>query len=185
MGSIETAPPVLLLAGITVNSNADLHVVTDALVKKWGNIRAATDCYRFDPFTSYYRKEMGRDLTKQIIVFSESMMPEQLPDRKTETNDLEHLWTKDGKRSVNIDPGYLTPLALVLATTKPAGHRVYLRDGIYAETTLRYVFGSYSKWEWTYPDYAQPSVTEFLNSLRPQTLALAAQKNAPLSKDIV
>ena len=42
------------------------------------------------------------------------------------------------KRPVNIDPGYINESRLILASTKDFSHRIYLRDGIYAEVTLNY-----------------------------------------------
>ena len=37
------------------------------------------------------------------------------------------------QRRVNLDAGYLCLAKLVLASTKDHAHRIYLRDGIYAE----------------------------------------------------
>jgi hypothetical protein len=54
----------------------------------------------------------------------------------------------------------------VLATTKDQAHRVYLRDGIYAEATLRFHAGAYEPWPWTYADYRQPAVRTFLKEAR-------------------
>ena len=39
-------------------------------------------------------------------------------------------------RAVNVDPGYVDGARLVLASTKDHAHRIWLRDGIYAEVTL-------------------------------------------------
>ena len=44
----------------------------------------------------------------------------------------------DGKRCINLDPGYLTLAKIVLASTKDYSHRIYLKDGIHAEVTLIY-----------------------------------------------
>ncbi len=49
-------------------------------------------------------------------------------------------------RPVNIDPGYLNLGKFLLATTKDQAHRVYLRDGVYAEVTLRYQAGAFEPW---------------------------------------
>ena len=47
-------------------------------------------------------------------------------------------FSADGKRNVNIDPGYLTLANVILATTKGYSHRIYLGKGIYGEVTLLY-----------------------------------------------
>jgi hypothetical protein len=69
-------------------------------------------------------------------------------------------------RPLNIDPGYLTEAKLVLATTKDRDHRLYLRDGIFAEVTLYYHRGLWQKSRWTYPDYQRGDVHVFLNQCR-------------------
>jgi hypothetical protein len=67
---------------------------------------------------------------------------------------------------VNLDPGLLTLGKFMLATTKDQGHRIYLRDGIFAEVTLRYQAGAFEPWPWTYADYRRPEVHAFLQSAR-------------------
>jgi hypothetical protein len=69
-------------------------------------------------------------------------------------------------RVVNIDPGYLTLSKVVLATTKDYSHRLYLRDGIYAEVTLHYESGVWRPWPWTYRDYASGQYSEFFERVR-------------------
>jgi hypothetical protein len=41
-----------------------------------------------------------------------------------------------------------------------------LRDGIFAEVTLRYHAGAFEPWPWTYADYRLPFVHEFLHQAR-------------------
>ena len=53
------------------------------------------------------------------------------------------------KRSINLDPGYITLGKLVLASTKDHAHRIYLGQGIYAEVTLEYREGGWRSRDWT------------------------------------
>jgi len=92
--------------------------------------------------------------------------PESLPDVKHFTNHLEIELSRVGKRRVNLDPGLLSAERLVLATGKNYTHRIYLRDGIYADLTLLYEKGAYRTLPWTYPDYQDPSLLHFLGALR-------------------
>ncbi|HIC91403.1 MAG TPA: DUF4416 family protein, partial [Syntrophaceae bacterium] len=85
---------------------------------------------------------------------------------KLYTNSIEKHFCIDHKRRVNIDPGYITPERLVLATGKNYSHRIYLRDGIYADLTLIFKKGSFRPLEWTYPDYATSQVIELMNAIR-------------------
>jgi len=70
------------------------------------------------------------------------------------------------KRWVNIDPGYMSMTKLVLASTKNREHRLYLRDGIYAEVTLAFRDQAWKTMPWTYADYQRPDVLEFLTQAR-------------------
>jgi hypothetical protein len=92
--------------------------------------------------------------------------PAALAEVKLATNDLEARWTKGGERRVNLDPGTLSLVQLVLASGKPAAHRVYLGRGIYAEVEYTYERGSFRPLPWTYPDYAEPATLGFFNRQR-------------------
>ena len=167
------APPALLVLAVTTAPSVSENAVTDALVAEWGAVAHGSDAYDFDTFTDYYAPEMGRGLCKRLVVFQKSVHPDQIASVKMTANRLERLWCDvAGRRQVNLDPGYLTPGALVLASTKPASHRIYLRDGIHAEVTLRYERGTYEPLAWTYPDFRQPMIRDFLSRLRPAALAL-------------
>ena len=72
----------------------------------------------------------------------------------------------EGRRRVNIDPGYLAKAHLILATGKGYTHRPYLRDGIYADLTLMYRDKTFHPLPWTYPDYAGGEVIGMLTRIR-------------------
>ncbi len=44
---------------------------------------------------------------------------------KIETNNIEDSYAKDKNRIVNIDPGYITPANVILASTKDFSHRIF------------------------------------------------------------
>ena len=178
MGTVRTQPPVLLIVATTAAPEVTSEAVAAAVEQALGPIAEASEEFDFSAFTSFYEREMGRGLRKWLWVFREPIARETLPDTKLATNEIERTWCREGRRRANIDPGYLTPLALVLATTKPAHHRIYLRDGIHAESTLRYMHGAYYPWDWTYPDYRQPLVAAFLARWRPAAIALATRHTA-------
>jgi hypothetical protein len=96
--------------------------------------------------------------------------PAGLADWKTITNDWEREaaaeFPGERVRPLNLDPGYITQAKLVLATVKDRDHRVYLRDGIFAEVTLNFVGGRWVEHRWTYPDYRTADVAEFATRCR-------------------
>ena len=123
---------------------------------------------RWLPFehTDYYTSEMGSPLFRRLMAFRELIHQDALPDIKLFTNDLEGQFSTHGKRLVNIDPGYLLAERFVLVTGKNYTHRIYLREGIYADLTLIYQKGRFRPLDWTYPDYAGETISRFLESVR-------------------
>ncbi len=117
-------------------------------------------------YTAYYEREMGRDLHRQVCSFLRLVPVESLPDIKLFSNQLEIQLSQNGKRRINIDPGLLTEERAVLATGKNYTHRIYLRNGIYADLTLIYHKGAYEKLPWTYPDYQEATLLHYFGALR-------------------
>ena len=116
--------------------------------------------------TRYYEKEMGWPLHRRFLSFEGLIRPESLVDLKLETNELEKRYVQEGKRRVNIDPGYIALERLVLATGKNYTHRIYLSKGIYADLTLVFHQGSFQTLTWTYRDYADPVIIGYFNDIR-------------------
>jgi hypothetical protein len=56
----------------------------------------------------------------------------------------------------------------VLATGKNYSHRIYIGEGIYAELTLVFERGAFRPLPWTYPDYADRPLRDFLQRVRGQ-----------------
>jgi hypothetical protein len=120
--------------------------------------------------TDYYAPEMGAPLFRRLIAFSELIRQDGLDDIKLFTNELESQFSRQGRRVVNIDPGYLLAERFVLATGKNYTHRIYLRKGVYADLTLIYRKGRFRPLDWTYPDYAGDTIINFLISVRKRYL---------------
>jgi hypothetical protein len=117
-------------------------------------------------YTDYYREEMGASLVRRFASFEGLVSPEVLPDVKTFANDVEDHFSSQGKRRINIDPGYLSEYHLILATGKGYAHRPYLRSGVHADLTLIYRDGAFHSLDWTYPDYASDEVKAVLMKIR-------------------
>lgn len=103
------------------------------------------------PPTSPLREGVAKNLDKTYP----SVIGEKMP-----------LPCKTIRRPINIDPGYINESRLVLASTKDFSHRIYLRDGIYAEVTLNYRRGRYESFPWTFPDYKSSDYQNFFLKVR-------------------
>ena len=157
--------PGKLICGITFAASVDIDAVDAKLESRFGPIDSLSG--KFDlSYTDYYEKEMGSELIKRFLSFENLIVPDQLAKIKNEAISIEAEFTTDGKRTVNLDPGYLEESKLVLASTKNFAHRIYLGDNIWGEVTLRYENGGFVTHPWTYPDYAMPLAFEFFQKIR-------------------
>ncbi|MEJ2744363.1 MAG: DUF4416 family protein [bacterium] len=156
---------VVLVAGLLAPSAAAMEGLIRELEKLWGPVGHKSDLLDFD-FTDYYAREIGPDLKRQFIAFGTPVRPETLRESKIASNDLEARLSVEGRRRVNVDPGYLDLSKLVVASTKDATYRVYLGEGVYAQSMLWYEKGSYRPWPWTYADYRTEVAISFFNKVR-------------------
>jgi hypothetical protein len=137
----------------------------EQLTPQLGELEMASLWLPFDN-TVYYESEMGRPLFRRFLVFRELIGQADLSRIKQMTNAIEQQTALNGKRRVNIDPGYLLQERFVLATGKNFTHRIYIGHGIYADLTLIYQKGAFQVLPWTYPDYATPAALQFLEEVR-------------------
>jgi hypothetical protein len=165
VGQIKQPKPVKLITSIFSGDETLLAVARGALSSRFGSLDYQSEVLPFNQ-TSYYAREFGTSLLRQIVAFATLIAPNHLAEIKCATNEIELTWSVDGKRRVNLDPGYICLGKLVLATTKDYAHRIYLGQGIYAEVTLQYRHGAYQPWEWTYPDYASPRYLKICTEIR-------------------
>ena len=141
-----------------------------ALTDIFGPVESMSGELFFDR-TRYYAREMGWPLYRRFVSFKELAPPDRLPEIKLQANEVEQGHLREGKRRVNIDPGFVSAERLILATGKNYIHRVYLAKGIYADLTLLFQRGGFQKLPWTYPDYADPETIDFFNKVREQYMA--------------
>ncbi len=116
--------------------------------------------------TAYYEPEMGENLAKYFALYDLVEHPDNLPDYKIHAVNIEDTLAVDGKRIINIDPGYVAMEKIVAASTKNFTHRIYLRDNIYGDLQLYRRKGSYVPLEWTFQDYQFDFVIGFFEKAR-------------------
>ena len=167
MGTLREQPPVKAIIGVLTSEPPILPTVYQQLTDQLGPIDYTSELLPFNS-TTYYEAEMGKELQRQFISFEKLIDAGTLADKKLWTNRVEQAFAqKDtSQRRVNLDVGYVCMAKLVLASTKDHAHRIYLRDGIYAEITLRFYHKTFQPWEWTYPDYRSPTYIAIFNQIR-------------------
>lgn len=169
MSSLRPAPPATLVIGMLLLRRGDFAEVAVLLAERFGAFDLVSPWWAFE-FTAYYAAEMGAPLSRRVIAFRRRVPQEALAEIKLATGELEGLRAREGRRTVNLDPGILLPERVVLATGKPAAHRIYLGSGIYADLALVYREGAFRPLPWTYPDYAGMPLRGFLEAVRARHL---------------
>jgi hypothetical protein len=152
MGKIRAVDKSLLFVGALYADRHYYYQAYSALQSVFGEIVMETPPSGWN-FSGYYREEMGTPIFRRFLFFRNPMSPDTLAEVKLKTIEMESCFSLEGKRPVNLDPGYLTPAKVVLASTKDYSHRIYLRDGIYAETTLIFKGKRFVPPLHTYTDY--------------------------------
>lgn len=165
MGKITKPLPAKLIIGLIYRQGPLKNKALGFLKKKFGKIDFLSRPMGFN-YTDYYYPEFGKPLKRMFVSFARLLSEDSLSAVKLYTNKLEELFSLKGKRGINIDPGFLSPGKLVLATTKDNVHRIYLGKGIFAEVTLFYQAGTYRPWPWTYPDYQSKQYLDIFNAIR-------------------
>jgi hypothetical protein len=165
MGIPKPHLPVKLFYAILFVEAKDLSEIKGLLTKRHGPIDAQSEIFDFN-YTGYYNKEMNADIKRIIYSFEKLIDARKLCGIKLESNSMEAGFpSPTGGRRINLDPGYLTPAKVILASAKDNIQRIYIDNGIYEEITLFYKNRTFNAFEWTFPDYKE-SYIPFFNQLR-------------------
>ncbi|HBT76117.1 MAG TPA: DUF4416 domain-containing protein [Planctomycetaceae bacterium] len=184
MGDIKAPNPTLLIIAAFSRETAPSEETGPTAwarrrcEERFGPIRLESEAFQVDLFTDYYAPSMGTGLLKRFWAFERPIDPGTLAGIKCFSNALESEYAAshggDVERPLNLDPGYIDLGKLVLASTKDHAHRIYLRDGIYAETTLMYTRKHWQPHPWTYPDYQSGEFQRFFDRCRAYLKTLRA-----------
>ena len=167
MGTPQEPKPTKYFVAMLLSDAELLTAVENALTELLG---AVDDRSEMLPWTAsrFYEQEMGPSLWRCFLSFATLRAPAELAAIKLRTQQIEERYrnaASNGRR-VNLDPGYLDSLKVVLASTKNASQRIYLDGGIYGEATLMYHDGGFHGLPYTYVDYLWPETLVFLQRLR-------------------
>ena len=181
MAPILPPRPVWPYVGVLAADEAALGAARESVAGALGPALSEAGPFPFR-HTGYYARQAGPSILRVFFGLAGPVSPEWLAEAKTRTNGLEEALARrlcadaaspcPWPRPVNLDPGYVALSKTVLASAKDFWHRVPLRDGVYAEVTLRWrrgAEGRSGRWEplpWTFPDYAEERYHPFLSDLR-------------------
>lgn len=165
-----------LIVGLFMKEKEMLKPFTLALQDMFGPVDMVSPWLAFD-FTSYYEKEMGSPLVRRVLTFQKLVGQDRLVHIKHFTNELETQYLENGNRMINADPGILSHERFVLATGKNFTHRIYLKEGIFADLTLIFTKGRFQVLPWTYPDYRDSKMLGFLEKVRKKYMVDLKQEN--------
>lgn len=144
--------PCKLFIGAFYSDENFLIKAKEEMEKNIGEIDFESEIFDFI-YTNYYEKEMGKNIKRIFYSFKELIDPSKIVDIKYITWDIEKKFTLEGKRKVNIDPGYMDYFKVVLVSFKEGGYKVYLGKGVYADITLWYEKGKFRPLLTSFPDF--------------------------------
>lgn len=117
-----------------------------------------------------YAEEMGDTLSRRLFSFDRMVSRESLVEIKSACHKIEsqlgdhvHDYTF---RTVNIDPGIMTPDNFVMACYREYNHRVYINEGVFAEIVLIWSRGKFCRLPWTNHDFCHPEAIDFFTRVR-------------------
>lgn len=175
MGTAREPKPAKYFVALLSSDKKLLDRVESELSFVLGGIDGRTEPVLWTA-SNFYEKEMGAGLLRRFLSFSNLRSPQDLAAIKAQTQTIEDAHRAGtGGRRINVDPGYLDAFKIVLASTKNAGQRIYLRLGIYGEVTLLYHDAAFHGLEYTYRDYLWPDTLAFFTQLRARYLSQLRQ----------
>jgi len=172
MGTAQEPKPTKHFVALLASSADLLTAVETDLTEILGAIDGRSEVLLWTG-SKFYEQEMGTGLLRRFLSFTPLKSPENLALIKLQTQEVEERYREPVStgRRVNLDPGYLDPFKIVLASTKNANQRIYLHSGIYGEATLFFYNGGFHGLPYTYRDYLWPETLAFLTALRQSYLA--------------
>ena len=171
MGQIYDFDKEKLIVGVIYNDKEIYDKALKMLTDEFGEVDGESERFSFSrEFSDYYDEELGGEGQRVIFSFRDCVDPSRQAEIKERTNEMEKELSRDGNRLINLDPGFINHGRLMLATTKNAGFRIPLKNGIYTELTLFWAKGAWHKLPWSYRDYQSERVQKFLTETRKRYL---------------
>jgi hypothetical protein len=169
MARIQKVLPGRLVLSIIYSSIDALADALDLLERQFGRVQFETVDIPYSN-EEKYTEEMGEPLNRRFFSFEQMVSRDSLPRIKDICSRIETNFADRVDdyifRTVNIDPGILTPDNLVMASHREYNHRIYLSNGVFAETTLIFARDQFRRLPWTSPNYYDDEAIDFFLRVR-------------------
>lgn len=164
MGTLGAPQPVQLVMGVIYGDGEDLAPLESRLAAELGGIDARSEAFEFD-VTDYYRQEMGPGLRRIFYAFRNLIDPADIVDIKLGAVRIEEDMSREGRRTVNLDPGYMDFNKFILVSAKFLAQKIYITKGVYADPTIYYDKG-WKVYDWAFPDFRSGRYDDFFSEVR-------------------
>ena len=152
--------------GILFQPQVLVEQIQPIIQDAFGPIEDVSEIFEFN-HTNYYEDEMGASLQRIFFTFKGTMEAAQLVKWKEIAVQIEEeFFKKKGKRFVNVDPGYLDSVKIILASNKQGGHKIALTETVYADMVMDYFKGEFRFFDWTFPDFKSGLYSSFFINTR-------------------
>lgn len=161
--------PVKLVAAVLKTPDAPFDSARKAMAAQWGAIDFEGEDCPFD-MTDYYEPEMGKGLARRWLAFAQLKLPapETLAAMKHQAFSLEQSFAQDGRRTINIDVGYMDTNKVVLASFKYMAQKMFIGQGIWADPVCYYRKGRFEPFPWSFLDFKAKCYDKVLVAIREQ-----------------
>ena len=140
-------------------------VLVDQLNSNIGNVD------QFYPVTEFwyppfnYKLEMGENLNTIVFIIKDTILIKDIITIKKYLMSVEKNFSINGRRTFNLNPGFLHFSGMYLATHKNSQIRIYLNNKIWLEKQLDYNGHYFSPMKNTFSEYSLTDRIKNFNSL--------------------
>lgn len=144
--------PVKLFISLIYRDEPVRSDAKELMIRRWGAIDFESDPLPYTP-PDKLKEEMGLPLFRTFVSFAKLADPGEISLIKMGCIGLEERLRHQGKRRINIDPGYLDSHKVLLSTTHGGPAKIYHSTGIYLDMLLLFPKGKCQALPWSLPDF--------------------------------
>lgn len=156
--------PVKLYISLIYRDEPVRSDAKELMIRRWGKIDFESDLYPFSP-PDKMAEEMGIPLFRSFVSFERLIDPGEIGLVKIGCIGLEERLRHQGKRRINLDPGYLDAHKVLITTTHGGPAKIYLSAGIYLDMALLFPKGKCQALPWSLPDFKAQTYDDTFTTL--------------------